>query len=170
MEKIPVPNSGISVTMGTANITQEISESNLNWRKYFEIPEKTKEVIFSTFQNTEFDVVFSHSVFHYFPNLDYAENVLATWCKRIKSGGKLVLMDLNNKSTEQNYHAERMLAYKNPAQYYQSYEGLNHLFFDKAAISQSLLSLGMTNVNFFSHAVENYGNAKFRFNLICDKL
>ena len=32
------------------------------------------------FSNIHFDVIFSHSVFQYFPNTQYAEDVITNWC------------------------------------------------------------------------------------------
>ena len=114
-----------------------------------------EEAIKLSLPNTEFDIIFSHSVFQYFPNDDYVEEVLTTWCKQIKKGGKLVLMDLNDASLEEVYHSERMLAYKTSSEYQTIYKDLNHLFLDKKSLSQRLESLGMLNVEFFPHAVCN---------------
>jgi len=55
-------------------------------------------------------------VFQYFPSMVYAEDVITMWCKKIKQGGKLVLLDINDKEKEDDYHNERMLAYRNPAE------------------------------------------------------
>ena len=78
-------------------------------------------------------------------------------------------MDMNDVSKEKIYHKERMLAYKKPQEYEATYRGLDHLFFDKKSIEYLLTSLGMKNIEYFPHAVSEYGNSKFRFNLICTK-
>ena len=121
------------------------------------------------FDDISFDIVFSHSVFQYFPNLDYANTVIERWCKNIKQGGMLVLLDLNDKNNEDNYHRERMQAYTSPDDYYDNYKGLEHLFFDKGNLVSKLKACGMTSIEYFDHAVTDYGNAKFRFNIICVK-
>jgi len=124
----------------------------------------------AVFDDVSFDVIFSHSVFQYFPDLNYAEDVIERWCKKIKQGGSLVLLDLNDKQYEDNYHNERMLAYTNPDDYYENYKGLEHLFFDKAKLVNTLELCGMDHIEFFLHAVADYGNAKFRFNVSCTKV
>lgn len=127
------------------------------------------ESISSVFDDVYFDVIFSHSVFQYFPSMGYADDVIINWCKKIKQGGKLVLLDINDKEKEEDYHNERMLAYRNPAEYNETYEGLNHLFFDKANLIDILKKCGMNEIEIFPHAVADYGNSKFRFNIICRK-
>tara|TARA_B100001989_G_C24498843_1_gene443686 strand:+ start:273 stop:983 length:711 start_codon:yes stop_codon:yes gene_type:complete len=128
-----------------------------------------KEAKSSIFDDVYFDVIFSHSVFQYFPNMEYADDVITMWCKKIKQGGKLVLLDINDKKKEDDYHNERMLAYRNPAEYYKTYEGLSHLFFDKVHLRELLKKCGMKEIEMFPHAVADYGNSKFRFNIICTK-
>lgn len=121
------------------------------------------------FPNTKFDVIFSHSVFQYFPNHDYANEVLALLCSQIEKGGRLLLLDLNDVDMQYAYHSGRMREYKSPAEYAKNYENLNHLFFDKKSLSSHLDSLGMSRIEFFPHAISDYGNSKFRFNLMCTK-
>jgi len=127
------------------------------------------EAIAQVFDDISFDIIFSHSVFQYFPNLDYANMVIERWCKNINQGGMLVLLDLNDKNNEDNYHNERMLAYKNPNDYYENYRGLEHLFLDKGNLVSKLKACGMRSIEFFDHAIPHYGNAKFRFNISCIK-
>lgn len=127
------------------------------------------EALNENFSEIEFDVVFSHSVFHYFPNKTYAENVLKLWCSKLKKGGFLVLLDINDAKKEKTYHAERAKEYSSPEEYEANYQGLSHLFFDKIELTDFLNSIGMFGFEFIPHKVPEYGNSKFRFNLICKK-
>ena len=130
---------------------------------------KVAEANSTNFVHIKFDVIFSHSVFQYFPSISYANEVLKIWTKKIKDGGRLVLLDLNDKSKEENYHKNRMEAYRNPKEYYDTYKGLNHLFFKIEDLKKTLTYLGMQDIEIFPHAISDYGNASFRFNLICYK-
>ena len=61
----------------------------------------TSEANAQVFDDISFDIIFSHSVFQYFPSLDYANTVIERWCKNINQGGMLVLLDLNDKNNEE---------------------------------------------------------------------
>ena len=127
------------------------------------------EAINSNFSDVKFDVVFSHSVFHYFPSEDYAEEVLRNWCSKIKSNGCLALLDMNDFDTKHSYDLQRARDYSSPDEYAKAYEGLNHLFFHKEKLKALLTSINMSDIEFFPHIISDYGNSKFRFNLICKK-
>ena len=127
------------------------------------------EALNESFSEIEFDVVFSHSVFQYFPNKAYAENVLKLWCSKLKKGGFLVLLDINDAIKEETYHLERAKEYSSLEEYEENYKGLSHLFFDKVVLTDFLSGIGMLGFEFFPHKVPEYGNSKFRFNLICKK-
>ena len=123
-----------------------------------------------TFLDSKFDVILSHGVFIYFPSHQYVETVLKKYTQRIVVGGKLVLMDMNDAKHQNEYLSKRKLLYKKPEEYEKDYEGLQHLFFEKKEIERCLRSLGMDKFEYFPHAVNGYGNAQFRFNLICEKV
>lgn len=121
------------------------------------------------FEHCNFDVIVSHSVFHYFKNKEYAFDVIKGANQRLTKGGKLCLLDLNDKFFEATYHYERKLTYRIPEDYEKTYKGLEHLFFDKQELEDYLYSLGFSSVKFFPHAVKEYGNSKFRFNILAIK-
>ena len=122
------------------------------------------------FNDIHFDVIFSHSVFQYFPDTQYAEDVITNWCNKIKKGGKFVLLDINDKEKEEDYHNERMQTYENPDEYFNMYKGLRHLFFDKTYLKEIFKKCGMNGIEIFPHAVADYGISRFRFNIICTKI
>lgn len=115
------------------------------------------------------DVAISHSVFQYFPNCDYAWAVLKRMVRALDQGGRIALLDINDRATESAYHAARRKAYDDPRQYEQDYLGLPHLFFERSEIEANLRELGLTGVRYFPHAVPQYWNAEFRFNVQATK-
>ena len=118
----------------------------------------------------DFDVIFSHSVFQYFPSLEYAKEVLMKASSMLKIGGKLCLLDLNDKSKEKSYHFERAKEYSSVAEYEKNYEGLNHLFFDLDDLNVYLTKLGLEEIQIFPHFDKSYRNQKFRFNIKATKV
>jgi ubiquinone/menaquinone biosynthesis C-methylase UbiE len=121
------------------------------------------------FSETSFDMIFSNGVFFYFPDQEYVKRVIINWTNQISTGGQFVLLDLPDKEYEKVYHQERKKAYKDPAKYEADYKDLRHLFFDKNSVAEFLETIGMRDVRVFPHAVPSYGNARFRFNIICSK-
>jgi ubiquinone/menaquinone biosynthesis C-methylase UbiE len=121
------------------------------------------------FETTTFDCIFSHGVFFYFPDLAYAETVLREACRKLKPGGFLCLMDMNDRAHEAAYLEERRKMFTNPEEYELKYRGLSHLFFDKDELADSLHKAGFEAIHFFNHRVPTYEPARFRFNLIAAK-
>ena len=116
-----------------------------------------------------FDVIFSHSVFHYFPSEEYAKEVLIKATSMLRIGGKLCLLDINDKSKEDSYHFERAKEYTSVAEYEKNYQGLKHLFYDKDDLKIYLSELGFEKIQIFPHHNKSYGNRKFRFNIKATK-
>ena len=118
----------------------------------------------------EFDLIFSHSVFQYFSSTEYAKEVLMKAASMLKVGGNLCLLDINDKSKEENYHYERAREYSSVEEYKRHYEGLNHLFFDKDKLKKYFSALGFEDIQIFPHFNKAYGNQKFRFNIKATKV
>jgi len=68
---------------------------------HFEVNEATK-----IDTNKKFDHVISHSVFHYFKDLDYAKTVIEKMLD--KANKKIGIFDINDKAKEEKYHKIRM--------------------------------------------------------------
>ncbi len=130
---------------------------------------KVSEAINIPFEDSSFDAIFSHAVFYYFPNYEYAVEVISKSFQKLKSGGFLCLLDLNDSSFQVDYHDFRRGQLSNPSDYDARYAGLDHLFFDKDLLVNDLLSIGFTNINFFDHKVKSYLNSRFRFNIVMQK-
>ena len=81
------------------------------------------------FPDGQFDVVFSHSVFQYFPNSDYAYEVIDEYFRTLRKGGKLGLLDLNDVKFETVYHDIRKKSYESEEAYLEKYRYYPHLFF-----------------------------------------
>jgi SAM-dependent methyltransferase len=119
--------------------------------------------------NEAFDAVLSHAVLYYFSDLIYVRRVLHEAYAKLRSGGRICLMDLNDKDAESRYHESRKRHFKDPKEYDRRYSGLEHLFFDRASFASDLREAGFVGVEFFNHDVPEYVNSKFRFNVIATK-
>jgi ubiquinone/menaquinone biosynthesis C-methylase UbiE len=121
------------------------------------------------FSDVKFDCIFSHGVFIYFQSHEYAHTVLERSYERLKSGGKLCLMDLNDMKKKELYFSERKKHYIGSEPYEIHYKGLEHLFFDRPKLVARLKKIGFKDIEFFPHHIPSYINSKFRFNLIARK-
>ena len=81
----------------------------------------------------KYDFVISHSVFHYFSNLKYAEEVIKKML--LKSTKRIGIFDINDKSKKSEYDEIRM-GKMNKHEYAQKYEGLDHLFYEKNGLRE----------------------------------
>ena len=119
--------------------------------------------------DTKFELIFLHSVFQYFPNEKYAFDVIRKSHKLIKEGGKLCLLDVNDKEFESDSRLMRKKSFNNDDDYNEFYKGLDHLFISKERLENHLISIGFRNIKFFKHAVEGDKVRKYRFNLMAEK-
>jgi ubiquinone/menaquinone biosynthesis C-methylase UbiE len=121
------------------------------------------------FGDIKFDCIFSHGVFIYFQSHEYAHLVLERSYRRLKNGGILCLMDLNDVKKEKLYFTERKKHYIGSEPYEIHYKGLEHLFFDKQKLVARLKKIGFKDIEFFPHHIPSYLNSRYRFNLIARK-
>ncbi len=129
----------------------------------------------NTFENIEaskidtvenYDVVLSHSVFHYFKDLDYAKEVIKRML--LKANKKIAIFDINDESKQEEYHRTRM-GKMDKDEYIKKYEGLDHLFYEKSWFEELAKSLNM-KISIFDQTFKNYSNSPLRFNVIMEKI
>lgn len=113
----------------------------------------------------KFDHVISHSVFHYFENLEYAENVIKKMIN--KANLKIGIFDINDNAKKEIYHKIRMQK-MNQAEYNEKYKGLDHLFYDKKWFDDLAKKFDL-KIDIFDQVYEKYENSSLRFNVIMEK-
>jgi len=138
-------------------------------RRYVKGNFEISEAVECPFQNISFDFVISHSVFQYFPNKEYAFEVISLMSSLLKSGGKIAIYDLNDSEKESQYHDKRRLAYTEPKIYDDKYRELPHLFFNKNEITEILCKLGFYNIIYPVQSSLSYKNSELRFNVCATK-
>jgi hypothetical protein len=113
----------------------------------------------------KYDIVISHSVFHYFKDLIYAREVIKKMIK--KSIKKIAILDLNDKEKEKEYHQIRM-ASMSEDEYRNKYRGLEHLFYEKSWFENIANEFNL-KIKIFDQDFDKYTNSKLRFNVIMEK-
>lgn len=112
-----------------------------------------------------YDYVVANGVFHYFPGLDYAETVLRGMIRKcVRAVAVLDVPDLQ--SMEESEGARRGALPS--GDYDRRYDGLTHLYYDKAWFGQ--VGEATCRVSVFDQNIRDYGNSAFRFNCLLEKL
>ncbi|HWI16776.1 MAG TPA: methyltransferase domain-containing protein [Vicinamibacterales bacterium] len=108
------------------------------------------------------EVVLACGVFMYFPDHAYARDVLAKMIA--KSAGHLLVLDVPDRERQDAAMAFRRGSL-GEAEYEEKYRGLDHLFFDRLWMRDTLGALGASDVEIEDQRVRGYQNAQFRFNV-----
>lgn len=98
------------------------------------------------FADNMFDGVYSFSVFHYFPNLDYAKQSIKEM-KRVSKNKRIYIGDVPDLDKKKEAESSREI----PS---------DHLYYPKSFFYKSY------KCEIFDSKIEGYGNSKFRYNII----
>jgi SAM-dependent methyltransferase len=110
-----------------------------------------------------YDAVVSCGVFFYFPDLAYAERVIAAMAAKAVQG--IALLDLPDVAKRDAALAERRAAFGSPAEYEARYAGLEHLYFDRGWVVDRLAEHGFDS-RVAQQDIAGYANGAFRFNVL----
>jgi trans-aconitate methyltransferase len=109
-----------------------------------------------------YDAVVSNGVFHYFPDLGYAEQVLH---KMIKKARKAVaVLEVPNLDLQEQSERARAAALP-PGEYESKYTGLRHQYYSKSWFEEMGARYDC-QVRILDQQIEGYGNNRFRFNAL----
>ncbi len=114
----------------------------------------------------KYDYVISNCVFHYFPDLEYAEQVLVKMIQ--KAVKKVMVCDVPNLALKEQ--AEIFRRGELPqGEYDVKYKGLEHLYYSKSWFQEKLAEYN-SHLEIFDQNINDYGNNHFRFNVVISKL
>lgn len=116
--------------------------------------------------NDRWDVVLACGVFLYFPSLDYAAAVLRRMMA--KSIREIAVLDIPDAARRDEAMAFRR-GTLGAAEYEAKYRGLDHLFYERTWMRDTLVALGATSVVIEDQRVDGYRNAAFRFNVFASR-
>lgn len=124
------------------------------------------------FEDSYFDVILSHSCFHFFPDKKYMSDVIIEIERILKKGGRLILTDLFDKSKEQEFKNTRMvkLGKKEYDKLYRGEENKNlkHLYVTKKYMNE-LLNKSFDNILFTNAHRRGDETDDYKFNLFCTR-
>jgi SAM-dependent methyltransferase len=108
------------------------------------------------------DIVVSSAVFLYFPSLEYASAVLRRMATRAERG--VLILDLPDLARRDAAMAHRIATVGGQQAYEERYRGLDHLYFSRNWVEETLTSCGLVEVRTADQNLAGYANGEFRFN------
>lgn len=113
-----------------------------------------------------FDIVISNGAFHYFKSYEYANVVLEKMLTKAKS--RIAVLEIPDIATmDESENARRgMLP---PEEYDKKYKGLEHLYYEREWFC-NFARKNRCSCSISGQNIRGYGNNKFRFNCIIEKL
>ena len=116
------------------------------------------------FGSNEFDAVLAYSVFHYFPDYEYAERTLLEMLRVSKEDGKILIMDIPDFS-KKGISEEHRRGALSEEEYTRLYSGHSHLYYDKNWFKDFAERKGLF-VKIVDQNMEGYGQCFFTFNVL----
>lgn len=111
------------------------------------------------------DLVLSHSIFQYFPDTDYASEVLKEMYRILKKscGSQIAILDVGNKELEKNFinHRIEKLGKK---EFERLYKETPHQFYHKDFFRIFAKEKGL-DIKIIDQSFSNYGNSQYRYNI-----
>jgi len=119
----------------------------------------------------EFDAILVYSVFHYFPSYEYALDTLNELYRVCRSGGRIWLGDVPDKSKRQEAlsHRERLMKQSTPRWPWPDIGPLEQRFYDQAFFMTFAERTG-SNYRFVRQSVEGYVQGQYRYNVLLEKV
>lgn len=108
------------------------------------------------------DAVVSFGVFLYFNSHTYADRVIDRMVAKARR--VVAILDLPDAATRSADLDHRYELAGGRAAYAARYSGLEHRYYDRDWVAETLRARGLLRVRVESQAIEGYGNSPFRFN------
>jgi len=134
-------------------------------KKYFpKIKFCAGEISSIDYFESKFDLIFTHSVFQYFENYQYAKNLISKMLTKLNKKGYICLLDVPNKDKEKNFIKSRKGAL-GIKEYKKKYEKNKHFFYKKSFF-KDFAKKNNLSIRIFDHFSSFNENSKFRYNVI----
>jgi cyclopropane fatty-acyl-phospholipid synthase-like methyltransferase len=115
----------------------------------------------------KFDLIFSHSVFHYFNDYHYANSLIKKMLSKLKDNGYICILDVPEKDKEQIFK-KRLINKIGIKEYKKKYGVYTHLFYKKSFFT-TLAKKNDLKIKIFNQNFKSYENSKYRYNIIFQK-
>lgn len=120
-----------------------------------------------SFNKDCFDIAISNSIFHYFPDYKYANEVLLEIVRVLRPGGEGLILDINDLS-KREYAENKRRENLGVEEYEKRYKDLPQMYYNKEWFEEFALK---NNLEFeiFDQNIVGYDNSEWRFNFYFKK-
>ena len=115
----------------------------------------------------KFDLIFSHSVFHYFNDYHYAKSLVKMMLSKLKDNGYIYILDVPDKDKEKIFK-KRLINKIGISEYKKKYGVHTHLFYKKSFF-KTLAKKNYLKIKIINQSFKCYENSKYRYNVIFQK-
>ncbi len=133
------------------------------------LPELKAEVCEASsisYQDKMFDAVFSHGVFFYFSDYEYAQKAMDEIVRVLKDDGKIYILDVPDLEKREECETFRRDVVYSGEEYPTAEDGAyRHLYYSKSWFAEFGARNGM-QVEFFDQDLESYPMSPYRFNAL----
>ncbi len=119
------------------------------------------------FESEMFDAVVSNSVFQYFNDIGYSENVVREIARVLKKSGRAGLLDINDTHKKEQYESIRRKKLGNK-EYDRLYGSLKQQYYSKMWFVEVTKNCGL-KCEIEEQNISGYENSKFRYNVFLEK-
>ena len=116
---------------------------------------------------TEFDLIFSHSVFQYFDNYQYAKSLILKMLSVLNSKGYICILDVPDNKKKKKYY-EKIKKLLGTKKFEKKYRKYKHTFYNKSFF-KNLAKENNLQIKIFNHKYKYNENSKYRYNVIFKK-
>lgn len=116
-----------------------------------------------------FDVVLVNSVIQYFPSMEHGLEFLGKVVAVLKDDGRGCVLDINDLDKKDEFTRRRYNEHGGKKKYLESYKGLEHAFYSRSQILETLERLGVGSVRIEDQFIRDCRVSEFRFNVFFEK-
>ncbi|MAF96427.1 MAG: hypothetical protein CMM60_11830 [Rhodospirillaceae bacterium] len=160
---VPAPEKQVGIDY-SANQIKVAKEFKSDQMMFFEIDANDIHTL-----KKKFDVVLVNSVIQYFPSMEYFLEFFDKVVAIVRDGGRGCVLDVNDIEKKDEFTRRRYIEHGGKKKYRERYKNLEHAFYSRDQILETLKHLGIGSVRIEDQFIRNYRNSEFRFNVFFEK-
>lgn len=133
-------------------------------KKHFNVNALVAKADKLPFNDNEFNKILCHSVFQYFPSLNYAKKSISEMIRVCGHGGRILIMDIPDLAKKKACDDYRMSLNPEKA----SKDNLWHLFYPRSFFKEICKKNNLKH-KIWNCNINGYNNSKFRFNILIER-